>query len=107
MAISEEKLDKIKEYWLSNSNKIIRIKNIKKSVWANQYSNKIPWDLKIATALKKKFGMSYKWLKFRHPKTQFSENKRLYIEAVLAQCILSSTGHEIIFIDEFQINNIK
>ena len=30
--ISEEKLDKVKEYWLSNSNKIIRIKDIKKWV---------------------------------------------------------------------------
>ena len=53
VAISEEKLDKIKEYWLSNSNKIILIKDIKKSVWANDNSNKVPWDLKIATALKK------------------------------------------------------
>ena len=73
-------------------------------MWANDNSNKVPRDLKIATALKKKLGMSYKWLKFRHPKTQFSENKRLYIEAALAQCILNSTRHEIIFIDEFQIN---
>ena len=104
MAISEEKLDKIKEYWLSNSNKIIRIKDIKKSVWAYDNNNKVPWNLKIATALKNKLGMSYKWLKFRHPKTQFSENKRLYIEAALTQCILNSTGHDIIFIDEFQIN---
>ena len=76
-------------------------------MWANHNSNKVKWYSKIETALKKKLGMSYKWLKFRHPKTQFSKNKRLYIEAVLAQCILSSTGHEIIFIDEFQINNIK
>ena len=76
-------------------------------MWPNDNSNKVPWNSKIATALKKKLGMSYKWLKFRHPKTQFSENKRLYIEAALAQCILSITGHEIIFIDEFQINNRK
>ena len=107
MAISEKKLDKIKEYWQFNSNKIIRIKDIKKSVWANNNSNIVPWNLTIATALKKKLRMSYKWLKFRHPKTQYSENKRLYIKSALAQCILCSTGHEIIFIDEFQINNRK
>ena len=76
-------------------------------MWANDNSNKVPWNLTIATVLKKKLGMSYKWLKFRHPKTQLSENKRLYIEAELVECILSSTGHEIIFIDEFQINNRK
>ena len=76
-------------------------------MWVNHNSNKVPWDSKIKTALKKKLGMSYKWLKFRHPKTQFSKNKRLYIEAALTQCILSSTRHEIIFIDEFQINKRK
>ena len=75
-------------------------------MWANDNSNKVPWDSKIETALKKKLGMSYKLLKFRHQKTQFSKNKRLYIEAALAQCILSSTWHEIIFIDEFQIKKI-
>ena len=76
-------------------------------MWANDNSNKVPWNLTIATALKKKLRMSYKWLKFRHLKTQYSKNKRLYIEAALAQCILSSSGHEIIFIDEFKINNRK
>ena len=76
-------------------------------MWPNHNINKVPWDSKIETALKNKLGMSYKILKFRHPKTQFSKNKRLYIKASLAQCILSSTRHEIIFIDEFQINKRK
>ena len=105
--ISAEKLNSINEYWWSNSNKIIRIKDIKKNVWTNDDNNEIPWDSTIATALKRKLGMTYKWLKFRHPKSQSSENRRLYIEAALVQCILSSTGHETIFIDEFQINNRK
>ena len=105
--INAEKLNSINEYWWSNSNKIIRIKDIKKNVWTNDDNNEIPWDSTIAIALKRKLGMTYKWLKSRHPKSQSSENRRLYIEAALVQCILSSTAHEIIFIDEFQINNRK
>ena len=105
--ISAEKLNSINEYWWSNSNKIIRINEIKKNVWISDDNNEIPRDSTIATALKRKLRMTYKWLKSRHPKSQSFENRRLYIEAALVQYILRSTGHEIIFIDEFQIKNRK
>ena len=107
VVICAEKLNILNEYWWSNSNEIIHIKDIKKNVWTNDDNNEIPWDSTITTALKRKLGMTYKWLKSRHPKSQSSENKRLYIEASLVQCILSSTEYEIIFINEFQINNRK
>ena len=70
--INAEKLNSINEYWWSNSNKIICIKDIKKNVWTNDDNNEISWDSTIATALKRKLGMTYKWLKSRHPKSQSS-----------------------------------
>ena len=104
-AINGDKLDQIKDFWQSNSNKIIRIKDIKRNIWSNSINSKVPWNSTLSTVLHKKLRMSYKLLKTRHPKVFLPESKRLYIEAALIQSILGSNEYEIVFIDEFQITN--
>ena len=105
--ISPEKLDEIRAFCRSNSNKIIRIKDIKQNIWKNSIEVKAPSDSTLATSLRMKLRMTYRLLKTRHPKTLLIENRRLYIEAALIQCFLGQDGYEIIFIDEFHIDNRK
>ena len=40
--INGDKLDQINDFWQSNSNKIIRIKDIKRNIWSNCTNSKVP-----------------------------------------------------------------
>ena len=61
--INGDKLDQIKDLWQSNSNKIIRIKDIKRNIWNNRINSKVSWNSTLSTVLHKKLRMSYKLLK--------------------------------------------
>ena len=51
--------------------------------------------------------MLYKLLKVRYLKFKFADNKNINLEAALVQSIPNLNRHEIVFIDEIQINNRK
>ena len=105
-SISIEKHDKVCVFWKLTQNKVFHFKDIKRNVWSND-NNRTSWNSNIASTLKKKLKMSSKWLKVKHPKIQAPESKRLYFEGALVQYVLSSNHHEILYIDEFQVNNWK
>ena len=92
-SISIEKLDKMRAFWNLNQNKVIQIKEIKRSVWSNDDNNRISWNSTIASSLKKKLKISYKLLKVKCQKLQTPESKRLYVEGALVQYVLSNNKH--------------
>ena len=102
--ISDDKILAVKEFWLRNRNKPLRLADIRDGVWRNDDDSQKPCYSTLSNVLRRKLRMSYRILRPRHHKTTTQDHARLYWEGVMIQNILSNKLYELIFIDEFNIS---
>ena len=102
--ISDDKILAVKEIWLRNRNKPLRLADIRDGVWRNDDDSQKPCYSTLSNVLRRKLRMSYRILRPRHHKTTTQDHVRLNWEWVMIQNILSNKLYELIFIDEFYIS---
>ena len=96
--ISDDKILAVKEIWLRNRNKPLRLADIRDGVWRNDDDSQKPCYSTLSNVLRRKLRMSYRILRPRHHKTTTQDHVRLNWEWVMIQNILSNKLYELIFI---------
>ena len=76
--INDDKILAVKEFWLRNRNKPLRLADIRDEVWRNDDDSQKPCYSTLSNLLRRKLWMSYRILILRHHKSTTQDHVRLY-----------------------------